>query len=141
MGGVAVLAIILAIVVAIKTFSDPTAIARIPPTEPISGKWMRAPGQMAPETPAGTSAEYMVIKDLTSFDANHAVGSSGTVALTFADGSVIDAKVMVSEAGNLMLQVPIKTGKITQISFSQLEANGPLYASDGLSSMQFDAAK
>jgi hypothetical protein len=141
MGGVAVVAIILAIVVAIKTFSDPTSAPRNPPTETISGKWTRTIGQVAPEIPPGAPAEYMILKDITAFDASNAMGSTGTVALTFADGSVINAKVMVSEIGNLMVQVPTKSGKLTQISISMLADGGPLFVSDGIASMQFDPAK
>jgi hypothetical protein len=48
---------------------------------------------------------------------------------------------MLSENGNLVAQVSTKTGKLTQISISQFDENGPLYVSDGLSSIQFEAAK
>jgi hypothetical protein len=141
MGGMAMAAIILAIVVGIKTFSDPTSVARNPPTELISGQWIRATGEVPLESSHGTPTEYLLTKDLISFDASNAIGSSGTVALTYADGSIITAKVMLSENGNLVAQVSTKTGKLTQISISQFDENGPLYVSDGLSSIQFEAAK
>ena len=141
MGGLAVVAIILAIVVAIKTFSDPTNSSMTPPTEPISGMWVRAASSEPTEAPPGAPAEYMVIKDLAAFDATQATGSSGTVKLTYADGSIITGKVMMSELGHLMLQVPTKTGKSTQITIAQMGDGGPTMVSDGISNMQFEPAK
>ncbi len=141
MGGLAVVAIILAIVVAIKTFSDPNGTPVNPPTQPISGLWTRVINNEPTESHAGAPVEYMVVKDLATFDATNATGTSGTVLLTYADGLALTCKVMMSQPGHLMLQVPTKTGKSTQITIAQMGDGGPTMVSDGITNLQFELSK
>lgn len=138
MGGVAVVAIILAIVVAVKTFSEPKLESVKPPTEPITGTWNRKAGAPAPEPPPGAPAEYMIAKDIASFDASGA--ASGTVKLTFIDGSSADAKVINAQPGHLLLQIETKGGKAAQLTVAQMGDGGPTIVTDGISTMQFESA-
>lgn len=139
MGGMAVMAIVLAIVVAVKTFSDPSVDSVKPPTEAITGSWTRKAGIEIPEPPPGAPAEYMIAKDVASFDASGA--ASGTVKLTFTDGSSIDGKVMNSQPGHLLLQVLTKGGKNTQLTIAQMGDGGPTIVTDGISNLQFEKTK
>ena len=139
MGGVAVVAIILAIVVAMKTFSDPKVDSVKPPTEPITGTWNRKAGVQNPEPPPGAPPEYMIAKDVASFDASSA--ASGTVKLTFVDGSTVDGKVVTAQPGHLLLQIQTKGGKTTQLTIAQMGEGGPTIVTDNISSVQFEPTK
>jgi len=139
MGGLAVVAIILAIVVAVKTFSEPTVDSVKPPTEPITGTWTRKAGVEAPEPPPGAPADYMIAKDVASFDASGA--ASGTVKLTFNDGTTSEVKVMNAQPGHLLLQVLTKGGKTTQLTIAQMGDGGPTIITDGISNLQFESTK
>ena len=136
MGGLAVVAIILAIVVAMKTFSEPTVDSVKPPSEPISGAWTRKAGSVVPGPPPGALADYMIAKDVASFDASSA--GSGTVKLTFTDGNSIDGKVMNAQLGHLLLQVQTKGGKTTQLTIAQMGDGGPVIVTDNISSLEFE---
>lgn len=138
MGGLAVTAIILAIVVAVKTFSDPTVDSVKPPSEPISGTWTRKAGSVIPEPPPGAPAEYMIAMDVASFDAS--LAGSGTVKLTFTDGNSIEGKVMNAQPGHLLLQVLTKGGKTTQLTIAQMGDGGPTIVTDGISNLEFEKA-
>ena len=135
-GGLAVVAITLAIVVAVKTFSDPTVDSVRPPTEQITGTWTRKAGVEVPVSPPGAPADYMIAKDVASFDASSA--GSGTVKLTFTDGSSIDGKVMNAQPGHLLLQVQTKGGKTTQLTIAQMGDGGPTIVTDGISNLEFE---
>ena len=139
MGGVAVVAIILAIVVAVKTFSDPSVVSVKPPTEPITGSWSRKVGGQAPEPPPGAPAEMLIAKDITTFDASGA--AAGTVKLTFTDGRTDDYKVLSSQPGHLLVEVQTKGGKPMQLTIAQMGEGGPMIVADNLSSVQFEPTK
>ena len=138
MGGLAVVAIVIAIVVAVKTFSDPSVDTVKPPTEQITGTWTRKAGVDASEPPPGAPAEYMIAKDVASFDASNAAGATGSVKLMFTDGTSTDAKVMNAQPGHLLLQVQTKGGKVTQLTIAQMGDGGPTIVTDGISNLQFE---
>lgn len=135
MGVVSFFAIILAIVVAVKTFSDGTDEIK-PPTEKISGTWQRSATAEEIPPPPGAPAEYLVAQNVESFDAANA--ESGSVDLVLKDGKTIKAKVLTSEAGHLLLQVPIKGNKVTQVTIAQMGDGKPVVVTDGLTTIQFD---
>ena len=135
MGGAAVVAIIIAIVVAVKTFSDPSISAVNPPTEPISGNWALKQGLEASEIPQGAPPEYMIANEIVGFDASTV--DSGTVTIATADGSLA-AKVMNSQPGHLLLQVKTKAGKTTQLTIAQMGEGGPAVVTDGITTSQFE---
>lgn len=139
MGGVAVVAIILAIVVAVKTFSDPTVVSVKAPTEPISGSWSRKVGGQVAEPPPGAPAEMLIAKNVASFDASGA--AAGTVKLTFTDGRTDDCKVLTSQPGHLLVEVQTKAGKPTQLTIAQMGEGGPMIVADNISSVQFEPTK
>lgn len=135
MGITALAAIVLAIVVAVKTFSDPSVDAIDPPTEPISGSWVRKEGAETVEPPQGAPAEYMIAKDVTGFDASGA--ESGSVTLTLTSGT-LQGKVMTSQPGHLLLQVQTAAGKTTQLTIAQMGEGGPAVVTDGITTVQFE---
>lgn len=139
MGCLAVVAIILAIVVAMKTLSDPTVDSVKPPTEQITGIWTRKAGDEVPMVPVDAPAEYMIAKDVASFDASSA--TTGTVKLTFTDGHSIDGKVMNAQPGHLLLQVQTMGGKTTQLTIAQMGDGGPTIVTDGISNLVFEQSK
>lgn len=141
MGALAFVAIILAIVVAVKTFSDPSGPNIKPATEPITGTWNLKEGPDAAEQPPGAPVEYLIVKGLTSFDASNATSAGGTLHLTYADGRKIDGKVLEANPGQMMVQIPLKNGKFSQLTVAQMGEGGPTIVSDGIMTLQFEQAK
>lgn len=139
MGLVAVVAIILSIVVAVKTFSDPSADGMgKPPTEPISGTWKKKADAEIMSPPPGAPAEFMIAKDVESFDAANAAG--GTVALTMTGGKTQTAKVMNSQPGHLLLEIKLPSGKSSQLTIAQMGEGGPVMVTDGITTVTFEPA-
>ena len=136
MGLVAVGAIILSIVVAVKTFSDGSEAVGKPPTEPISGQWTRKLDTETMAPPPGAPAEYMIAKDIDSFDAGEGTGAS--VPLSMTNGKTLTGKVMTSQPGYLMLEVKLANGKNAQLTVSQMGEGGAVVITDGISAMTFE---
>ncbi len=138
MGLVAVVAIILSIVVAVKTFSDGSPEMGKPPTEPISGSWKRKADVETMAPPPGAPAEFMIAKDVEAFDASNA--TSGTVQLTMTGGKTQTAKVMNSQPGHLLLEFKLANGKSSQLTIAQMGEGGPIMVTDGISTVTFEPA-
>ena len=139
MGAVAVIAIILSLVVAWKTFKDPSAdnVGK-PPTELISGVWKKKADAATMSPPPGAPTDFMIAKDLASFDATGAEG--GSVVLTMADGKTQTTKVMSSQPGNLIVEVKLPNGRTSQMTIAQMGDGGPLMVHDGITTMTFEKA-
>ena len=135
MGGVAVAAIVIAIVVAVKTFSEPSINPVKLSSQPITGSWMRKDGFQFPESLQGPEAEYMIVKDIVAFDVS--AGDSGSVTLSTVDGS-LEGKVVNSQPGIMLLQVKTKGGKTAQLKIAQMGDGGPVVVTDSFLFVQFE---
>ncbi len=138
MGAVALLAIIMSLVMAWRTFHDSNpSHAGSPSTQPITGQWrVKADAQsMAP--PPGAPADFMIAKDVRTFDASNA-SIGGTVTLTLANGSTQVAKVMSAQPGQIQLGVTLPNGKPSQMSIAQMGDGGPVMVHDGIMTVIFE---
>lgn len=140
MGTVAVIAVTLSVVVAWNTLKDPTTEnVRKPPTELISGLWKKNADAAAMPPPPGAPADFMIAKDIVSFDATAVEG--GSVVLTLANGKTQTAKVMSSQPGHMLLEVKLPNGKSSQVTVAQMGEGGPMVVTDGISTVTFESAR
>ena len=139
LGGLAVVSVIIAIVVAVKTFSNPSSPLVVESTAPITGLWTRKGVAEVPEVVPEVPVDYLVGRGVASFDASTA--STGTVKVTFADGRAVDCRVLFSGPGYLQLQVPLKGGVFSHMTIYQTGDGGPTFIVDGTSSWEFESSK
>ena len=132
MGGAAVTAIIIAIVVGVKTFSDPSESTE--EAVAISGSWARKAGFEIPGPPKGAPREFLVARDIIELDASTL--DSGSVTLSTADGR-LDGKVLGSQPGTVLLEVATKHGKTVKLTLNQISADEAM-VSDGLTAVPFE---
>lgn len=139
MGVVALIAIILSLVMAWRTFheSSPAREGSLP-TKPITGQWRVKADTPIMAPPPGAPADFMIAKDVRSFDATNASAAGGTVSLTLANGSTQEAKVMNAQPGHLQLGVTLPNGKPTQLTIAQMGDGGPVMVTDGISTVIFE---
>jgi hypothetical protein len=109
MGGTAVAAIVVAIVVGFMTFSEPSE--SIPP---LDGIWVRKQGVASSGPSQGGSPGPNPIGDILSFDA--ATAESGTVTLTTSVGS-FEGKILKSSPFALRLEVQVKGDQAAHVIF------------------------
>ncbi len=125
MSVVAIIAIVIAIAVAIKTFGGPQVRAVIPPTEPITGVWEHVTdGPVDPSAPP--PPDFIIAQRLASFDA----GDGKTATLRLTNGETLVGRVVNSTAGSMEVEVQPKKGPKVLVKISQIGRGEPVIITD-----------